>query len=46
MNNFWYGLIKEYYKLELYSDKDLDVFVPGYITEEQKAEIIASKKTA
>ena len=44
MNNFWYGLIKKYYLMDLYSDKDLDVFVPEYITEEQKAEIIASKK--
>ena len=43
MDNFWYRLIKEYYRMELYSDSDLDVFVPGYITEEQKAEIIASK---
>lgn len=44
MDNFWYDLIKDYYKLGLYEDADLDPFVQiGYITEEQKVEIIASK---
>ena len=43
-DNFWYGIIKEYYKIGLYNDSDLEPFVQvGYITEEQKAEIIASK---
>lgn len=44
-NDFWYELIKKYYGMRLYSDTDLDVFVPGYITEEQKQEIISGKKT-
>lgn len=39
--NFWYELIKEYYNMNLYSDEDLDVFIPGYITEKQKEEIIS-----
>ena len=44
-NDFWYELIKEYYNLGLYSDEDLDIFVRSkYITEEQKQEIINSKK--
>ena len=39
-----YKFIKEYYLLGLYSDEDLDVFVKArWITEDQKAEIIASK---
>ena len=42
-NDFWYELIKEYYNLGLYSDEDLNVFVPYYITEEQKQELIKSK---
>lgn len=42
-----YKYIKEYYLLGLYTESDLDVFVKSkWITEEQKAEIIASKKTA
>lgn len=35
-----YELIKQYYKLGLYTDADLQVFVTaGYITDVQKAEI-------
>lgn len=44
-NNFWYELIKEYYNMDLYTDEDLDIFVRSkYITEEQKQEMINSKK--
>ena len=43
-NNFWYELIKEYYILGLYTDEDLNVFVPYFISEEQKQEMINSKK--
>lgn len=40
-----YSYIKEYYNLGLYTDTQLDVFVNAkWITKEQKAEIIASKK--
>lgn len=43
-DNFWFNLIEDYYKKELYNDSDLDLFVQGaLITEEQKAQIIASK---
>ena len=42
-----YSYIKEYYLLGLYTDEQLDIFVNAkWITEEQKQEIIASKKTA
>ena len=44
MNNiFWYELIKEYYNMDLYTDEDLNVFVPYFISEEQKQEMINSK---
>ena len=40
----WYKLIKEYYLIGLYTEKDLDLFVcVNWITEEQKEEIMASK---
>ena len=40
----WYDLIKRYYMMGLYTESDLDLFVQvSWITEEQKAEIIASK---
>jgi len=43
-DNFWFELFLDYYKKDLYNDSDLDLFVQGdLITEEQKAEIIASK---
>lgn len=39
-----YKWVKKYYLMGLYSDEDLDIFVKSKdITEEQKAEIIASK---
>lgn len=44
MNSFWYNIIKKYYLMDLYTDKDLDIFVPGYISEEQKQEMINKKK--
>ena len=44
MNSFWYKIIKKYYLMDLYADEDLDVFVPYYISEEQKQEMINSKK--
>ncbi len=45
MNNiFWYELIKEYYNMGLYTDEDLNIFVPYFITEEQKQEIINTNK--
>ena len=43
-NNFWYELIKEYYSMDLYTYEDLNVFVPYFISEEQKQEMINSKK--
>ena len=43
---FFRELIQEYYNLGLYTDEDLDVFVPYYITEEEKQEIINSKKNS
>lgn len=43
-NNFWYELIKEYYNMDLYTDEDLNMFVPYFISEEQKQEMINSKK--
>ena len=40
-----YKYIKEYYLLGLYTESNLDVFVKArWITEEQKEEIINSKK--
>ena len=44
--DFFRELIQEYYNLGLYTDEDLDVFVPYYITEEQKQDIINSKKNS
>lgn len=42
-----YSYIKEYYLMGLYTDEQLDIFVNAkWITEEQKQEIIASKKVA
>ena len=42
-----YKWVKKFYLMGLYTDENLDVFVrSGDITEEQKKEIIASKKTA
>lgn len=41
-----YKWIKKFYVIELYTYENLDVFVrSGDITEAQKEEIIASKKT-
>ena len=41
-----YNIIKDYYNINLFDDNDLDNFVKvGWITEEQKQEIIASKST-
>ena len=40
---FWHDLIKKYYFMDLYTDKDLNVFVPRYITEEEKEAMIAEK---
>ena len=40
------GLVIEYYGLGLYTDKDLELFVPDYLTEEEKQELIKNKKTA
>lgn len=42
MNTFWYKIIKKYYNMGLYTDKDLEIFVPNYISKEQKQEIITS----
>ena len=40
----WYGLIKRYYMIGLYTESDLDLFVQvSWITEEQKQEIMVSK---
>ena len=40
-----YKWIKKFYLIRLYTDENLDVFVrSGDITEEQKQEIIDSKK--
>lgn len=40
-----YSYIKEYYLMGLYTDEQLQVFVDvNWITEEQKEEIINSKK--
>ena len=42
-----YKYIKEYYLMGLYTDEQLQIFVDvNWITEEEKEEIIASKKTA
>ncbi len=39
-----YNLIKEYYKLNLFNDNSIELFAKvGWITEEQKNEILASK---
>lgn len=44
---FFRELIEEYYNLGLYTDEDLDIFVRSkYITEEQKQEMIKSKKNS
>lgn len=41
-----HNIIKDYYNINLFDNNDLDNFVKvGWITEEQKAEIIASKTT-
>lgn len=37
------GLVIEYYNLGLYTDKDLELFVPDYLTEEERQELIKSK---
>ena len=43
MDNFWFGIIKEYYGLGLYNDKDLDLFVEGnLITSDEKASILGA----
>ena len=40
----WYELIKRYYMIGLYTESDLNLFLQvGWITEEQKQEIIAYK---
>lgn len=40
-----YSYIKEYYLMGLYTDEQLQIFVDvNWITEEEKEEIIASKK--
>ena len=45
--DFFRGLIKKYYDMDLYTDEDLDIFVRSkYITEEQKQEMINSKKNS
>ena len=41
---FFRELIEEYYNMGLYTDEDLNVFVPYYISEEQKQEMINKKK--
>ena len=40
---FFRELIEEYYNMDLYTDEDLNVFVPYYISEEQKQEMINKK---
>lgn len=40
------GLVIEYYNLRLYTDEDLELFTPDYLTEEEKQELIKNKKTA
>ena len=40
------GLVIEYYGLRLYTDKDLELFVPDYLKKEKKQELIKNKKTA
>jgi uncharacterized XkdX family phage protein len=43
-DDFWYGVIKEYYGLGLYTADDLEPFIKiGWITSEQKTEIVANK---
>ncbi|WP_148347125.1 XkdX family protein [Clostridium butyricum] len=42
-----YNLIKEYYKLNLFNDNSIELFAKvGWISEEQKVEIINSKATS
>lgn len=39
-----YNIIKDYYNINLFNNNSLELFVKvGWITEEQKQEIIASK---
>lgn len=41
-----HNIIKDYYNINLFDNNDLDNFVKvGWITEEQKVEIIESKNT-
>jgi|GEM_PF-1120263 len=45
-NNFWFGVIKEYYGLCLYTVSDLDTFVQAkWITSDEKATITGSTAT-
>jgi hypothetical protein len=45
-NNFWFGVIKEYYNFGLYTASDLDLFVQvNYITADEKATIIVTNTT-
>ena len=37
------GLAIEYYGLGLYTDDDLEVFVPDYLSEEERQELIKNK---
>ena len=37
------GLVIEYYGLGLYTDEDLEVFVPDYLSEEERQELIKNK---
>lgn len=46
MDNFWFGIIKEYYNLGLYTASDLDIFVQGnMITTDEKATIMGANTT-
>ena len=46
MDNFWYGIIKEYYGLGLYAVSDLDTFVQAkWITADEKTEIVKTNTT-
>ena len=38
------GLVIEYYGLGLYTDEDLELFVPDYLTEEEKNDLISKNK--
>ena len=45
-DNFWFGIIKEYYNLGLYTSSDLDIFVQGgMITTDEKASILGTNTT-